>query len=103
MTYIGKPKLANGLIASPVFTPPASTLPTFLAPFATADTDCQLMFGDGRGFPYQWQDMMGQMKINGMPGVNEVIVASSGKRQRLFGGVVRLMDRGEGESEWRLL
>lgn len=26
MTYIGKPKLANGLIASPVFTPPAMTL-----------------------------------------------------------------------------
>lgn len=79
------------------------TLPAFLAPFATADTDCQLTFGDGRGFPYQWQDMMGQMKINGTPGVNEVIVASSGKRRRLFGGLVRLMNAGEGESERRLL
>lgn len=107
MTYIGKPKLANGLIASPVFTPPAitvfCTLPAFLAPFAAADTDCQLTFADGRGFPYRWQDMMGQMKINGMPGVNEVIVAPLGKRRRLLGGLVRLMDGGEGESEWRLL
>lgn len=50
---------------------------------------------------------MGQMKINGTPGVNEVVVASSGKRQKLFlggrGGLVRLIDGGEGESEWRLL
>lgn len=46
---------------------------------------------------------MGQMKINGAAGVNEVIVASLGKRRRLFGGLVRLMDGGEGESERRLL
>lgn len=47
------------------------------------------------------QDMMGLMKINGTPGVNEVIVASAGGWGGVFDGQG---GRGEGEGdEWHLL